>query len=176
MAHVLMIVAQRNFRDEELFHTKEELERAHHSCTIASQDAGVCVGSRGGEAVASLALDNVDARAFDAVVFIGGPGATVLFDDSSALAIARAMSNDGKIVAAICIAPTVLANAGILQGRRATAFPSEIETITAAGAKYAGGGVCVDGNIVTASGPDRARLFGREIAHLLDAAGARAAE
>lgn len=175
-AHVLIIVAQRNFRDEELFETKHELERAHHTCTIASQEAGTCVGSRGGETVASLATDTVDTSAFDAVVFVGGPGARVLFDDPSALAIARAMNAEGKVVAAICIAPTVLANAGLLRGRRATAFSTEIETIKAAGAKYAGAGVCVDGNVVTASGPDRAALFGRELAHVLDAREARAAE
>ena len=176
MAHVLMVVAQRNFRDEELFDTKLELERAHHACTIASQDAGTCTGSRGRKTVASLALESADADAYDAVVFVGGPGATVLFEDPTALAIARAMNTDGKVVAAICIAPTVLANAGVLRGRRATAFPSEIETITAAGATYAGAGVCVDGNVVTASGPDRAIAFGRELAKLLDTHGARAAE
>ena len=176
MASVLMIIAQRNFRDEELFDTKHELERAHHTCTIASQEAGGCVGSRGGRAVASLALDDVDAGAYDAVVFVGGPGATTLFDDASALAIARSMNAAGKVVGAICIAPTVLANAGVLRGRRATAFPSERDSITAAGAKYAGAGVCVDGNVVTASGPDRAKLFGRELAHTIDASAAHAAE
>jgi len=167
MARVLLVIAKQGFRDEELFDTKAELEHAGHTCTIASTTVGTCHGSRGRLAHATVALGDVEARDFDAVAFVGGPGASTLFDDEDALHIARAMHEQRKNVAAICVAPMILANAGLLEGRRATVFESEIDGIEAAGAKYRGPGVVVDGNVVTASGPDRAREFGRTLATAL---------
>ena len=176
MANVLFVIAPRNFRDEELFDTKRELERAHHACTIASEEPGICTGSRGRKANASVALEYVDTTPYDAVVFVGGPGATVFFDDPAALHVARAMNDAGKVVAAICIAPTILAKAGLLHGRNVTAFPSETDAVTAGGARFTGKGVVVDTNIVTASGPDEATAFGKALAKVLEERGARAAE
>lgn len=163
MARVLMVVAQKGFRDEELFETKAALERAHHACVIASRAAGSCVGSRGGETKASRAIDEVDPKDFDAVVFVGGPGAKVFFDDPAAIALARDTHAAKKLVAAICVAPTILANAAVLRGRKATAFSSEIDAIQEGGATYEGPGVVVDGDVVTASGPDQAAAFGKAL-------------
>jgi protease I len=167
MGRVLLVIAKQGFRDEELFETQAALERAGHTCIIASAKQGACSGSRGGTAEAALALEEVDAREWDAVVFVGGPGAKALFDDADALRIARSLHQRRKTVAAICIAPMVLANAGLLDGRRATVFESEVDAIESAGARYEGPGVVTDGNVVTASGPDRAAEFGRTLANLL---------
>jgi len=71
------------------------------------------------------------------------------------------------MVAAICIAPVILANAGLLKKKNATVFKSEIAAIEAKGAVYSGSGVTVDGNLITASGPDQAKQFGKEICGFL---------
>ncbi|MHC4062693.1 MAG: DJ-1/PfpI family protein, partial [Planctomycetota bacterium] len=73
----------------------------------------------------------------------------------------------GKVLAAICIAPVVLANAGLLNGVRATSFLSERETLQVAGAEFTGAPVERDGLIITASDPSAANLFGRAIADAL---------
>ena len=72
-----------------------------------------------------------------------------------------------KIIAAICIAPVTLANAGILNGKKATVFPSGKNDLIRNGAKYTGDSVTVDGNIITANGPMAAEAFGKKIVEML---------
>jgi protease I len=167
MAKVLMIIASERFRDEELFITKEELEKAGHETVIASAVKGICPGSRGGFAAASLALHEVQTGDYDAVVFVGGGGSRMYFSHEEAWRIATEMHKKGKIVAAICLAPVILANAGILNGKNATVAGTEARTIENMGAKYTGPGVTVDGNIVTGNAPKSSRLFGQKITEQL---------
>lgn len=174
MADILMVIAPDRFRDEELFDTRQELEIAGHTVQVASTRLGRCVGSKHGVAEATLTLAEADPAAFDAVVFVGGPGAEVLFDDPRAQAVARAMDREHKTVAAICVAPMILAKAGLLTGRHASVFASEVAKLEACGARSAGEGVTLDGNLVTASGPAEARRFGRAIAARLGAGRMRA--
>ena len=171
MAVVLMIIAPERFRDEELFVTKEELENAGHRIVIASSKKGVCPGSRGGFANAILTLAEVNTGDYDAVVFVGGGGSKLYYSNEEALRIAKEMSKKRKIVAAICLAPVILANAGVLKGKDATVAGTEARTIESKGAKYMGPGVTVDGNIVTGNAPKSSRLFGQKINELLKARG-----
>lgn len=163
MATVLMTIAPEGFRDEELFLTQAELEKAGHKIVIASLVKGVCRGSHGGSATATLILAEIEVENYEAVVFVGGSGSKVYFTNRDALRIAQEMAGQGKVVAAICVAPLILANAGLLQGKNATVFGSEIKAIEGKGAKHTGAGVTVDTNIVTGDGPKSARLFGRKI-------------
>jgi len=125
MALVLMIVAPERFRDEELFDTQAELMQAGQRTIVASTRTGLCPGSQGGQVVAELALDQVHCGDYVAVVFVGGGGSKLLFHNADALRIAREMAQDGKIVAAICLAPVILANAGVLNGHQATVAGTE---------------------------------------------------
>ena len=171
MATVLMIIAPERFRDEELFVTQEELEKAGHTTVMASLVKGICGGSRGGHAVATLTLADIHVEDYDAVVFVGGGGSKVYFANSEALRIAQEMNDSGKVTAAICLAPVILANGGVLKGKRATVAGTEAKTIENKGATYTGPGVMVDGNIVTGNGPKSSRLFGQKIVELLEARG-----
>jgi protease I len=163
MANILMIIPPERFRDEELFQTKEELEKADHSVVIASTRRGTCLGSRGGQAEAELALDEIDLQKYQAVVFVGGGGSKILFNNLQAQSIAWEMNNKGKVVAAICLAPVILANAGLLLDKNATVAGTESKTIEDRGAKYMGPGVFVDENIITANAPKASRQFGEKI-------------
>ena len=167
MATVLMVIAPERFRDEELFLTQEELEKAGHKTVIASLVKGFCLGSRGGAATATLTLAEIEVENYEAVVFVGGGGSKIYFTNRDALRVAQEMSEQGKVVAAICVAPVILANAGLLKGKNATVFGSEVKAIEGKGAKYTGAGVTVDTNIVTGDGPNSARLFGQKINELL---------
>jgi protease I len=171
MAKVLLIIAPERFRDEELFVTKEELEKAGHETVIASIAKGICPGSRGGFATATLTLSEVQIQSYDAVVFVGGGGSKLYFANEDALHIAKETHQKKIVIAAICLAPVILANAGILKGKNATVAGTEAKTIEGKGAKYTGPGVMVDGNIVTANAPKSSRLFGQKINELLKGRG-----
>jgi protease I len=169
LASVLVIVPQDNFRDEELFETKDAIETAGHAVVLASHSPGLCCGTKGGTANATTSIDSVDGN-MDAVVFIGGPGARSFFTSPAAHRIAREAHHAGKIIGAICIAPVILANAGLLRGRRATVFPTEVANLASSGVHVQRPGVVTDGNIITASGPDVARAFGMTLLRALSRA------
>ena len=163
----VFVIAPGNFRDEELFHPKEALESKNISVQIASISKGIFAGKLGAKAEATLSLEDAKAENFDAIIFVGGPGASIYFNNSKAQALARDFYSKGKITSAICIAPSILANAGLLKGKKATCFPSEAQNLKAKGALYTGSPVETDGLIITADGPSSAKAFGKEIAKLL---------
>ena len=167
MPHALMIIAQQVFRDEEYAEPKAILQGSGVSVTTASRVAGTAEGKLGMVANVDVGLADVDPKEYDAVVFIGGGGAATFFDDPIAHRIARSASERGVVLAAICIAPSILARAGLLQGRSATAFESQADDLGAHGAHYTGNPVEIDGRIVTANGPDAATAFGTAIVTLL---------
>jgi protease I len=167
MSNILMIIPPERFRDEELFITKEELEKLQYKITIASTKKGVCSGSRGGFANSEYDINELSTDKFEAIIFVGGGGSKLLFKNVKAYQIANEMNSKGKVVAAICLAPVILANAGILKHKKATVAGTEAKTIEEKGAKYMGPGVTVDGNIVTANAPKQSKLFGQTIGNLL---------
>jgi protease I len=162
-----MVIPQERFRDEELFETQAALERAGHSVVVSSTRIGRCPGSRGGHADAQTAIDSERAIDYGAVVFVGGGGSKLLWDDVDAQRLAREASQEDIVLGAICLAPVILGNAGVLAGRRATVAGTEARTIEASGAIYTGPGITVDGTIVTANGPKSSAGFGERIAELL---------
>ncbi|MEM2289438.1 MAG: DJ-1/PfpI family protein [Candidatus Hadarchaeales archaeon] len=162
---VLMVIAPENFRDEELFDTRSELEKAGIEVRVASTSKGTAVGMLGGRVRPDLRLEETNARDWDAIVFVGGVGCQVYFGDENALSLAKEAAELGKKVCAICIAPVILANAGLLENRKATVWDGEFRRmLEEKGAKYVNKSVVVDGNIITANGPGAASEFGRTIA------------
>jgi len=165
--NVLMVVAPRDFRDEEYQKPRQVLESAGVRITVASKGVKVATGMLGASAQVDKDLSEIKAVDYNAIVFVGGVGASVYFNDQTALELARQAVGQGKVVGAICIAPSILANAGILQGKSATCFSSEAENLKSKGANYTDQAVTVDGNIVTANGPGVAQDFGQKILELL---------
>jgi len=169
MKNVLIVIAKEGYQDVELAGTRKGLDDAGFSITVASTEAGPCTGKFGGSINAEIALRDVVVSRFDRIAFIGGPGAAKLVQDFDALNVARVAAKADMIVGAICIAPTILAAAGVLRGKRATVHDTDGEQerfITKHGATYTGEPVTVDGKIVTANGPDAAEEFGRMLASL----------
>ena len=170
MKPVLLIIAPKDFRDEELFVTQAELEKSGITTTIASNITGECSGSKGGKAISAYRLDQINIKDYATIVYIGGMGSRIFFEDPKAISLAKEMHAIGSPVAAICIAPVILAKAGLLNHKKATVFSSEIETIEAYGAHYTGMDVTVDGNIITAYGPQSSLRFAKRIAEKLKSA------
>lgn len=168
MKSALLVIAQNGYQDVELAGTQNALLHGGFEVTIASKEEGPCIGKFGGTEEALLAMRDVDPLAYDVLAFIGGPGAHALADDPEAILLAKARADSGKLLGAICIAPTILAAAGILQGKHASVWDDGQGTqqrfLMDKGATYAKDPVTVDGLIVTADGPDAAEAFGRTLA------------
>ncbi|MDO8880650.1 MAG: DJ-1/PfpI family protein [Coriobacteriia bacterium] len=167
MPRVLMVIAPEMFRDEEYAHPKAVLEGLGATVVTASTRPGECHGKLGMIAEATSAVADAEAGDYAAVVFVGGGGAEVFFDDPASHALARTAHDLGRVVAAICIAPSILARAGLLEEIRVTAFPSQHDDLVAHGALWTGAPVEVSGPFITANGPDAARDFGLAIADAL---------
>jgi protease I len=164
----LLIIAPENFRDEEYFHTKEELEKKGVDVKTASKTTDECRGMLGGIVIPDMALKDVIVDDYDSIAFVGGAGSSVYFDDPAVQLIAEEFIDKGKITAAICIAPSILANAGLLKGKNVTSFASQQENLLEKGAEWTGEPVTIDGQIITANGPKAARAFGQAIARAVN--------
>jgi len=165
---VLMVVAHYNFRDEEYTAAREKLEAAGAQVTVAST-IKEAVGMHGLKLPVDVLIDEVNPADYDAVVFIGGTGASQYWHDVKAHELARAAAERGKLVAASSHAPVTLAVAGLLKGKKATGHITVFEKLTVGGADYTGSKVERDGNIVTASGANAAREFGETLAQAIRA-------
>jgi len=163
---VLMVIAPVDFRDEEYFETRKVLEDLGNKITVANSTGQPSKSSFGKIVKPDKALHDINEKDFDVIVFVGGRGSAEYFNSQQALNLAKEFNKSGKVVAAICIAPTILVNAGILSGKKATAFPSERNNINAVGT-YTGKPVEVDGKIITGNGPQAAKEFGKKIADAL---------
>lgn len=164
---VLFIVAPTNYRDEELNESRHVVESAGLKPVIASKGVSTANGMLGGSISVDLDISEVNIEDYIAVAFIGGTGTEAYFGDTIVQAIAKRAVANGKIVGAICIAPTILANAGLLEGKNATAFSSEERNLLSHGANYTGKNVTVDGLLVTANGPLSAKAFGEALVKLI---------
>ncbi|MBN2019135.1 MAG: SagB family peptide dehydrogenase [Sedimentisphaerales bacterium] len=149
----VLIVPGADFRDEEFFETQRILNNAGIITVVAGPKIGPLRGASGGIVASELTLDRVSVDDFEAVVFIGGPGASEYFENKTTFSIASEAAAKRKVLAAIDNAPTILANAGVLRNIRATGFLTQRESIKKGGAQYTGAPVEKDMLIITASGP-----------------------
>jgi len=163
---VVMVIAPENFRDEEYFHTKESIEKKGAIVDTASLQKTAISGIEKKEVEVDLLLNDIGDE-YDAIVFVGGGGAKIYFQNEKAQQLARKYYDDGKVVAAICIAPLILAHAGILKDKKATVWDGSHSDLIDFGANYTAKDVEADGNIITANGPRASYKFGKMIAKAL---------
>jgi len=166
--NAIFIIAFKDFRDEEYFRPKEILEKAGFRVSTVSTEKGLAHGTDGGEAKVDFTADSVKVADFDAIIFIGGPGAAKNQENQTFHRLAKEAAAQNKIIAAICIAPTILARAGILEGKRATVWSSAldrrpIQLIQEEGAIFENKPVVVDARLVTATGPQVVKEFAEAI-------------
>ena len=164
---VLMVIAPENFRDEEYAEPRRILEAKGCAITVASTHTREAKGMLGMKVTPDATLDAIAPSDYDLVVFVGGYGAEHYYNHKRAHEIAIATAKANRPLAAICVAPTILANAGLLKGKKATVWESQSKALAAGGASYTARHVERDGQINTADGPTSAVQFGEELARAL---------
>jgi protease I len=168
---ILMIIAFRDFRDQEYFVPKKVFEESKIEVKTASDKKGTAIGADGGDVKVDYLVSEASAEGFDAIVFVGGPGAIEHLDNEGSYRLAKETVEKGKVLGAICISPLILAKAGVLNGKKATVWTdftkSQAKILKENGAIFEGKEVVVDGKIVTGNGPEAAEKFAKEIVNLL---------
>jgi 4-methyl-5(b-hydroxyethyl)-thiazole monophosphate biosynthesis len=170
MSRVLVPIAEGS-EELEAITIVDILRRAGVEVVIAGLTDEPVVMSRHTVILPDASIDEALKEEFDMVVLPGGmPGADNLDKDERVhAAIDKAMKR-GKFVAAICAAPKILANAGLLDGKKATSYPGFLEIESKPDVKSTGSAVEVDGNIVTSRGPGTALDFALQLVELLEGA------
>ncbi len=162
----LIYLPQQLFNEQEFEPALRRLSLAGVATRLAASDSGVAVSMSQLVVRLDLALRDVKVADYAGLVLIGGSGAAIYWDDTLLQAKCREFANSGKVVAAIGIAPVTLARAGVLKGRKATAFRDRAtkDWLTQAGAKFSFKGVVADRNIITAQSSEQASAFGQAVA------------
>jgi 4-methyl-5(b-hydroxyethyl)-thiazole monophosphate biosynthesis len=173
MASVLVPLAQ-GCEELEAVTVVDLLRRAGIRVVTAGLDDRPVRASRGMVLIPDTTLGDALGQEFDMIVLPGGqPGATNLGQDKRLTSLLRQMADAGKYTAAICAAPKVLAQSGLLEGRRATGFPGSLEPASVPGLDYVNDPVVIDGKVITSRGPGTAMDFALQLVELLAGVGKR---
>jgi 4-methyl-5(b-hydroxyethyl)-thiazole monophosphate biosynthesis len=148
------------------------LRRAGIEVIAAGLNAGPVTASRGVRIIPDMSLDEALQQNYDMVALPGGlPGSDHLADDRRIGDLLRAMNDSGLFVGAVCAAPKVLARNGILEGRKATAFPGVLQAENHP--QVTGDPVTRDGTVITSRSAGTSMDFALAIVETLEGKEAR---
>lgn len=165
MAKVVIPLAD-GFEEIEALSIIDILRRASIETVIAGLHEGPVVSARGVKVIPDTTIDQIKADDFDMIVLPGGqPGTDNLNGDHRVRKLLMDFYNKGKLTGAICAAPYVLANAGLLSGKKATAYPTYKDRLK--DATYLEDAVVEDENVLTSKGPGTAACFALKIVERL---------
>lgn len=159
---ILFAIAPDRFMDQEYVVPKKALEENGIECIPISTKKGTCYGMHGEIVETELAFDDVNPSGYDGIVIAGGIGCQdSLWRNEKLIDIVNKLGNEGKVTAAICLAPVIIAEAGLLVGKKATVFPTPASkrVMELDKAVLTDDSVVVDENIITAKMPQDAAAF-----------------
>jgi 4-methyl-5(b-hydroxyethyl)-thiazole monophosphate biosynthesis len=167
MASVLVPLAQ-GCEELEAVTVVDLLRRAGIGVVTAGLDDRPVRASRGVVLIPDTTLSEVLGQEFDMIVLPGGqPGATNLGKDERVTGLLQRLARTGKYTAAICAAPGVLAQCGLLEGRRATSYPGSLDPRGVVGMQYVDEPVVIDDKVITSRGPGTAMDFALQLIEVL---------
>ncbi|MBI3803610.1 MAG: DJ-1/PfpI family protein [Nitrospirae bacterium] len=154
------------FEEIEAVTVVDLLRRAGIEVTVAGTVEGPIEGARKVRLLADLSIEKVSGSDYDMVILPGGqPGTNNLAADARVKRILEEAQGDRKYISAICAAPSLLASAGYLTGKRATSHPSVRTKME--GVDYSEARVVVDGRWVTSRAPGTAMEFAFALIRIL---------
>jgi len=169
MVKTVAILAEDDYEDLELWYPYYRLLEAGHKVKIVGSGRKPTFASKHGyEVMADMNAADADVNDFDAVVIPGGFAPDRMRRVPAVNEFVRHMFKQGRLVAAICHAPSVLVSANVLKGKKVTCFMSIRDDVMNAGARYKDEAVVVDGNLVTSRQPADLPEFMRAILSALE--------
>jgi protease I len=168
MAHktVILLVAQEGYQPMEYGVTQEILASAGVGVITASNKPGVALATDSSTTMVEMTLEQINPTLYDGLFLIGGQRALEFLDNSVVYTLLQEMKALNKLYGAICISPRILAHAQVLGGKKATGWNKDhqLETIFKKyAAIYVPQEIVVDGNVITASGPEASQAFAQAI-------------
>lgn len=167
---IALIIASRGYQQIEYGVPKKMLEAAGYAVTTASDTLGTAVAKDQSTTQVDILIKDIDVTKFAALIFIGGPGAMELLDNTISYQLCQAAVAAHVLIGAICITPRILAKAGVLEGRVATGWNEDGKLATIfleSGTTYAPEDVVVEDLFVTATGPKVADQFAEQLITIL---------
>ena len=173
----VLIIATDGFEESELFGPREKLQALGAEVALASLNLDpiqATVHDDPGRTLRpDLIIDDVDPINFDALILPGGVrNPDQLRMHRNVIELIRRFDAAGKPIAAICHGPWLLVEAGLVDGRTVTGWPSIRTDLRNAGAKVVDRPAVTDGNIVTSRNPDDVAAFTTALIELVEEADA----
>ncbi len=144
------------------------LRRAKVEVRTVGVTGKTVTASNGVPVTADIEIAGAVTEGLDCIVLPGGlPGTVNLEKSGEVQGLIDFCQREGKLIGAICAAPSILAHKGLLKGREATAFPSFQKDVEEGGGRLSEKFVCRDGQFITARGMGVSTSFGLELAAAL---------
>jgi len=156
----LIVPLAEGFEEIEAVAIIDVLRRANIKVDVVGIDDEIVSGRNGIKILCDKIITDVRPEDYDGIVLPGGnPGYKNLENNQQVINFIKAFENRGKLIAAICASPTILEKIGVLEGKKATCYPTMKDKIK----NFVDERVVVDKNIITSQGPGTAIEFALEI-------------
>jgi protease I len=161
----IAILAEEDFEDSELIVPMWGMKNAGAKVLIVgSGSKEIYQGKRGSVAIrVDTTADKVKAEDLDAIIIPGGRAPEKMRQHKSMVELVKKANELGKVIAAVCHGPQLLAAAGIVKGRRLTSWPAVAAELKKAGAEWVDEAVVNDGNLITSRKPADLPRFNKAI-------------
>jgi protease I len=163
----ILILVEAEYEDLEVHYPRLRLIEEGATVKTAGTGAETYTGKRGYPIRVDGKVSDLDPKEFDAVVIPGGWAPDRLRIHEPVIAFVRGMHQQGRVVAAICHAGSVLVSADIVRGRTVTSYVAVRDDLKAAGAEWVDKSVVVDGKLITSRTPADLPDFCRSIIQAL---------
>ncbi len=157
--NVVFFISELQFHDQEYLIPKNILEKAGIKVFTSSLTNNLAFGQYGLKIKPEMILANLHSENFLSIVLVGGKGIKSLWNEKLLHKIIREFYQQKKPIAAICSAVGILANAGLLKGKKVAFYKEDKEIIESSGAILSENDCEADDLFVTASGPESAKAF-----------------
>jgi protease I len=171
---ILIVVAKEGFRDEEFKDPFDVFMQHNIEVRVISTEAGKCFGKLGMIIKADLSFSDIDLDKdiddYSAIMLVGGPGARDLVGIEKLEQIIKSFMDKDKIVSAICFAPTILAKANLIKGKKVTVWNGDGKqepVMKEHDVNYIDEEVVKDGKLITGRDYKAATRFGETVSNTI---------